>query len=70
MSRHARRRAQLLAARSRVQDMEGEIARLRRSWHYFRRLKLRRQLQPLGMQVLLAEQEAATRAPARDCRGS
>jgi hypothetical protein len=57
--------AQLLAARARAQDLQDEVARLRRPWHYFRRLKLRRQLQPVNLAVLLAEQEAETARQAR-----
>lgn len=56
---------QLLATRSRVQDLEAGIARLRHPWHYFRRLKLRRQLQPANLALLLAEQEAETARQAR-----
>ena len=56
---------QLLATRKRVQDLQDEIARLRRPWHYFERLKLRRQLQPANLAVLLAEQEAETARQAR-----
>jgi hypothetical protein len=51
---------QLALARSRTHGLQDEIARLRRPWHYFKRLKLRRQLQPANLQMLLVEQENET----------
>ena len=57
--------AQLQAARDAVQSLHDEMARLRRPWHYFKRLRLRRALQPAGLQALLAEQGAETARQAR-----
>jgi hypothetical protein len=56
---------ELQAARAAVQALHEQIARLRRPWHYFKRMKLRRQLQPTGVQVLLAEQGAEAARQAR-----
>jgi hypothetical protein len=58
--------AELRTARAAAQSLQEQIAQLRRPWHYFRRLRLRRALQPANLQVLLAEQstEAARQARA------
>ena len=55
----------LLAARAAVKDLEDAIARLRRPWHYFKRVQLRRRLQPANLGLLLAEQEVETARQAR-----
>ncbi|MCC7462313.1 MAG: hypothetical protein IT480_07615 [Gammaproteobacteria bacterium] len=57
--------AQLQAARAAVQALQEVIGRLRRPWHYFRRLKLRRALQPANLRALLAEQGAEAARAAR-----
>lgn len=46
------------AARLGLAELEAAIAKLNRPWHYFRRLKLKRNRQPANLAVLLAEQDA------------
>jgi hypothetical protein len=48
------------AARLELAELEAAIAKLNRPWHYFRRLKLKRNRQPAHLAVLLAEQDAGT----------
>lgn len=56
---------ELQVARAAAQALQQAIDRLRRPWHYFSRLKLRRALQPAGLQALLAEQGAEAARQAR-----
>lgn len=57
--------AQLQATRAVAQALQDEIDRLRRPWHYFKRLKLRHALQPANLQALMAEQAAEAARQAR-----
>ncbi len=56
---------QLHSTRAAAQSLQEQIDRLRRPWHYFRRLKLRHALQPASLQALLAEQGAEAARQAR-----
>ncbi len=49
---------QLQAARAAAGSLEEALNQLRRPWHYFKRLRLRRALQPARLRALLAEQGA------------
>ncbi|MFO1401276.1 MAG: hypothetical protein U1F06_02420 [Steroidobacteraceae bacterium] len=57
--------AQQQATRAAAQALQDEIDRLQRFWHYFKRLKLRRALQPASLQALMAEQGAEAARQAR-----